>query len=493
VSATAAGAGSDPRKVLVIEDDPDARANLRDILELDDYPVATAATLAEARARDDWAELAAVILDRRLPDGTALDLLPQLRELAPEAAVVIVTGYSDLQGAIEAMRLGASDYILKPINADSLRLQLGRAVEQRRLARANARNEAVFRNLVDAAEVMIVMLRPDGTVLYFSPFAEQLTGRPAAEVIGRNYLDLFVPPEDREATAERHRRVLSGVPIRGGAERRVVCKDGSVRWVLKNARALPGFEGGDVLLLVQHDITDQKRAQDRALQAERLAAIGHMVAGLAHESRNALQRSQACLEMLALKVRDRPDAGNLIARLQDAQDHLQRLFEDVRNYAAPITLERREVDLAEVWREAWAQLDAARRGRAATLHERTDGAHLRCVADPFRLGQIFRNIFDNALAACAGQVPPDVVVTAGPARLDGAPAVRVSVRDNGPGLDPEQRLKLFDSFYTTKTKGTGLGMAIVKRIVDAHGGRISVGPGGGPGAEIILTLPTGAS
>jgi two-component system, LuxR family, sensor kinase FixL len=480
-------------KVLVIEEDRDARDHLRDILALDDFPVATAATAAEALARDDWHDLAAVILDGRLPDGTAHDLLPRLEQLAPDAAVIFVTGHSDLQGAIEALRLGAADYILEPINADALRLRVSRAVEQRRLARAKERSDAVFRELVEVAECMIVMLRPDKTIADFSPFAETLTGYRAGEVLGRDYLELFVPPEDREAVAERNRRAVAGEPIRA-TEQQVVCRDGSARWVLENARFLRGFEGGDVLLIVQHDIHERKIAQDRLLQSERLAAIGHMVTGLAHESRNALQRSQACLDMLALKVRDLPDALNLIARLQQAQDDLHRLFEDVRYYAAPIKLERREVDLSAVWRETWANLDTVRRGRPATLRECLGCADLRCEVDPFRLGQVFQNIFDNALSACTA--PAAIVIACHAGRLDGQPAVRITIRDNGPGIGPEDRRKVFDPFFTTKTKGTGLGMAIVKRIVDAHGGRVAVadgdGPGNGPGAEIVLILPRGA-
>ena len=85
--------------------------------------------------------------------------------------------------------------------------------------------------------------------------------------------------------------------------------------------------------------------------------------------------------------------------------------------------------------------------------------------------------------------PVRVEVTCSEAVLAGRPGVRVAVRDNGPGLNPEQRRRIFEPFYTTKTKGTGLGMAIAKRIVDAHGGRIALADGPGPGAEILLTLP----
>src|SRR6516164_5627591 len=115
-----------PCQVLVIDDDADTRANLRDILELDEYVVVEAASAAEALERNDWAEVGAFLLDRKLPDGTAEELLPRLRRLAPQAAILIVTGYADLSGAIDALRQGAADYILKPINADALRASLTR-------------------------------------------------------------------------------------------------------------------------------------------------------------------------------------------------------------------------------------------------------------------------------------------------------------------------------------------------------------------------------
>ena len=109
--------------------------------------------------------------------------------------------------------------------------------------------------------------------------------------------------------------------------------------------------------------------------------------------------------------------------------------------------------------------------------------------DRFRLGQVFRNILDNALAACHD--PVEIDVDWSEAQFEGESAVRVDVRDNGPGLTPEQRYNLFEPFYTTKTQGTGLGMAIAKRIVEAHGGGITVDSSDGPGARIIITLPRG--
>jgi two-component system, LuxR family, sensor kinase FixL len=469
VSAPLAG------KVLVIDDDADTRANLRDVLELDELLVETAGTAAEALARNDWPEFAAVLLDRKLPDGSAEELLPRLRQLAPDAAVLIVTGYSDLQGAIAALRQGAADYILKPIDPAALRASLLRVADRRRLTLAKARSEAAFATL-------IVILRPDHEVLYVNRFAEELTGHNGA--VGQDFFAVFLPEDWRQGASGDLEGVLAGVPVRS-AETPVLCRDGSRRWVLWNAQRLPDYEGGPAVLAVGQDVTALELAQERTLQAERLAAIGQMMTGLAHESGNALARGQACLEMLALEVSDRPEALELVGRVQRAQDHLQQLYDEVRNYAAPLKLERERCRLDSIWRQAWTNLAVRRQGREAKLIERCDGVDLHCSADAFRVEQVFRNVFENALAACRD--PVEIVVSASEVPLDSRPAVLVSVCDNGPGLSAEQRRRIFEPFFTTKTKGTGLGMAIAQRIAEAHGGRIGIGAG--PGAEILLTLP----
>src|SRR5262249_49223994 len=119
----------------------------------------------------------------------------------------------------------------------------------------------------------------------------------------------------------------------------------------------------------------------------------------------------------------------------------------------------------------------------------TVGVPLDCWVDPFRLEQVFRNIFENALAACKD--PVEIDIRCCEASLLGRPAVLVAVCDNGPGLTAEQRQRLFEPFFTTKTKGTGLGMAIARRIIEAHGGEITAGADAGRGAEIRITLPRG--
>src|SRR5207244_998825 len=113
--------------------------------------------------------------------------------------------------------------------------------------------------------------------------------------------------------------------------------------------------------------------------------------------------------MLALEVQDRPEALELVGRVQKAQDHLQQLYDEVRNYAAPLLLERGLWSLDGIWRQAWTNLAVRRQGRDAQLREECAGVTLRCAVDAFRLEQVFRNILENALAACPDPVRVTIV------------------------------------------------------------------------------------
>jgi PAS domain S-box-containing protein len=477
-----------PIRVLVVDDEADARANLCDILELDGYEVETAGSAAEALRRDDWAGLTAILLDRKLPDGSAEELLPRLKQLAPQAAVLIVTGYADLEGAIAAIRTGAADYLLKPVNADMIRFRLAGIVERRRAEEALHKSEEVFHLLVEGVrDYAIFLLDPQGRVASWNAGAERIQGYKAQEVLGKPFACFYGSEDVAEGKPDR---VLHKARAQGGVEEEGwrLRQDGSRYWTNSLLTALHDEAGRPRgFVVVTRDMTERKRAQEQALQTERLAAIGQMMTGLAHESGNALARSRACLDMLTWEVQDRPEALDLIGRIQKAQDHLQQLYEEVRGYAAPLHLEREVTDLSGVWRQAWENLALARQGKEAALREETGAVNLDSLVDPFRLEQVFRNILENSLAACAD--PVRITFRCAEAVLDGRPAVCVAVRDNGPGLTPEQRQRIFEPFFTTKTKGTGLGMAIAERIVEAHGGRIAVGDGPGRGAEILLTLP----
>lgn len=485
-----------PLRVLVVDDDSATRANLTDILELDGYQVDSAGSVAEALARSDWASYAAIILDRRLPDGTGEQLLPRLRDLAPDAAVMMVTGHADLEGAIAAIRQGAADYITKPINPELIRTRLARIAESKRAAREILRlNQDLKRRVLELQTLLDVI--PVGIAISYDPACSVLDANPALRALlgleGGPTMDAFDRFLRRDQPVPRsqqpiRRAIETGREVRG-EELEVLRTDGTRLHVLGYAAPLLDEHGrprGAIAVFL--DITERQRAEERLLQSERLAAIGEMIAGLAHESGNALARSQSSLEMLSWEVEDRPEAISLIGRVQQAQNHLKQLYDEVRAYAAPIKLEREPWDVSHVWRQAWANLALQRQGRATVLQEHMNGVDLSCAIDQFRLEQVFRNIFENSLAACGDPVNIDVRCRTTEERDN--PALCVVVHDNGPGLNPEQRRRIFEPFFTTKTKGTGLGMAIAKRIIEAHGGTIAVA-NSNHGASIEIVLPHG--
>jgi len=243
-----------------------------------------------------------------------------------------------------------------------------------------------------------------------------------------------------------------------------------------------------VNLLSIRDITTRKRAEERALQSERLAAIGETMAGLVHESRNALQRSRASLEMLSLEIEDRPEALKLVARVQKAQEDLHRLFEEVRQWAAPLHLQREECSLREIWMEVWCHVKQAHPPQAAQLEEHLE-CDPACRVDRFAMTQVFRNIFENALEASPSG--GRVTIRCWSSSNSNGPEVSVAISDQGPGLTAEQQKRIFEPFFTTKAKGTGLGMAIAQRIVQSHGETIAVSSPGS--AQNQITLPNGAA
>lgn len=346
-------------------------------------------------------------------------------------------------------------------------------------------SEALYRSLVDNLPMCVMRKDRQGKFLFVNERFCELQNASPDKLIGLSDEDLYPP-----ALAEKYRRddecVLQNGRVLHDVER--FCpKDGAEKFVEVLKSPLVDASGATIgTQTVFWDVTDRTIAEQRAQQAERLAAIGQVVSGVAHESRNALQQIEACSQMLLWEVEENSEAQELLSDLRAAQRRLLRLFEDLRGYSAPIKLERQRVNLVEVIDAAWKETAPHRDGNSATL-QKLGSEEATCQGDGYKLEQVFRNLFENSLAACGES--PGIKVSLDTTTMEDRPAARVTVEDNGPGLNDEQRLRIFDAFYTTKSKGSGLGMAIVKRIVEAHDGTITIGGGDGGGAQFVITLP----
>ena len=352
-----------------------------------------------------------------------------------------------------------------------------------RIEQLRIRNQA----LQSAGEGVVIanLEPPNHPIVFVNRAFEILTGYSADEVLGESCCLLH-----REDIEQPGVQAITKALCEASEAHVVVRnyrKDGQMFWNEITIAPVQADDGHTThVVAVMEDVTDRRRTQERLVQSERLAAIGEMVTGLAHESRNALQRAQACTDMLSLDL-DQPEQIDLINRTRTAIDDLRRLYEEVRSYAAPITLHRRLHKLSDIWNKVWNDLAMARAGLDIQLVQQARAAEATCPVDDHRLEQVFRNIFENAIAVMptSGRIQIDCRDTT----LDSKPALLISVRDDGPGMTAEVAASIFQPFFTTKQKGTGLGMAIVKRIIDTHGGRIEAHNCEGPGIEITIELP----
>lgn len=352
------------------------------------------------------------------------------------------------------------------------------------LADREARLHAILRTSVEG----IITIDDRGIIISMNISAETLFDYTEAEMVGKNVSVLMPQPFQQE-----HDRYLANYLRTGeqkiiGIGREVVGKrrDGTI-FPMHLSVSEVELSTGRVFTGFVHDLTERNRLRDQLIQSERLAAIGEVMAGLTHESRNALQRSQACLDLLEFKLADNKPMIELVEGVQRAQDELQRLYEGVLNYAAPIRLELAEVDLRSIVQASWRETAMSRTGRVVSLNDSSPDFETICEVDALAIKQVIRNIIENALQACKD--PTEISVQYDRVSETDATFLELSIQDNGPGINPEQCEKVFDSFFTTKTVGTGLGLSVARRIMQSHGGEISAESIPGEGAKFVLRLP----
>lgn len=246
---------------------------------------------------------------------------------------------------------------------------------------------------------------------------------------------------------------------------------------------------------LQRELHDANEALRRS---ERLAALGEMAAGIAHEIRNPLAGIGLYARMLVTDLADRPQCRDVAEKIARGVRGLDAIVGDVLTFARKIEPRAEPCDADDLLARA-AELCAPQIAAAGAEVERRDGGPLTFVADGSLLQQALVNVVRNA-AEALGEMPPERRPARPCIALDaqrvkvrergGARAmVCLTVEDNGPGIPDDVRARMFNPFFTTRHTGTGLGLAIVHRIVDAHGGRVRVKDGQRRGATIEILLP----
>ena len=347
--------------------------------------------------------------------------------------------------------------------------------------RTRAQGELAFRALVEAAPCMVIIITaPDQSILYFNPFAEKVTGYTSTEVLGKNLVELLNGPE-----------LAAGMALEKGTEFEgpVRCKDGSRRWVLWNHEQLADFRGGPANLVVGLDRTELKEVQQRAWQSERLAELGVLASGLAHEIRNPLNSIRFNLlnvqDGVAQPQTDPADVAAMIKDIADEVDRLEGIMRDFLHLARPDPAQVEEVDVRELLESVARLVDGPCRAQKVEFALNC-AAQVRAAADPNQLKQVLLNLVLNAQQAMPQggrlelrcQAPAD--------------GVYIEVIDSGPGIPEAVRDKLFQPFFSTKKEGTGLGLSICRRLVEQMHGSIDFTTEPGKGTTFVVRLPHAA-
>jgi PAS domain S-box-containing protein len=362
---------------------------------------------------------------------------------------------------------------------------------------AQKETENRFRQLAEnIRDVFWVGSRDWQEVFYVSPTYEDVWGRSREELRDRplSWLDA-VHPEDKDAVmAEMANKAAGDFSEPRFPEYRVVRPDGELRWV--SVRAYPvRNDKGDIVRIagLAEDITPQKKLQQQLRRSERLAMLGRLTATVSHELRNPLGSIRAALFLLRRHLPD--DEPRLNEALERIDRNVVRCDHIIEELLDTTRTNRAEIQTESVELDAWltALLDEQDLPEGVVLEPSFTLAGTFVGIDPEQMRRAVINVVDNA---CQAMLQTEGRKTKAPARLQVATRktgerVEMIATDTGPGIAAEVLPRIFEPLYSTKATGVGLGLPVVRQVLERHGGNVEVESRAGEGTSFTLWLPLG--
>ncbi|MCC7007428.1 MAG: PAS domain S-box protein [Acidobacteria bacterium] len=354
--------------------------------------------------------------------------------------------------------------------------------DERRAARAMRASEARWRAIIESAVDGIVVCDRRGRIESFNPGAERLFGYRADDVIGRNVSMLMPEPYALEHDAYMARYLRTRQPRIIGIGREVTGRrrDGSTFPIhLSVGEAI--IDGESKFTGIVRDLTDRVAMEMKLRQESGLARVGELAAVLAHEVKNPLAAVSGAVQMLATYLPPGGEEQQVVKEVLQRVDVLNKLMSDMLLFARPPQPVVQAIDVGDLLQGALAFFRSDPQAQQLNIHvEPTAGTVL---ADPQLMKIALQNLLINAGHAMRGRGDLTLRTTTSDGRL------HIDVIDHGPGIPPENRERVFTPFFTTKSRGTGLGLPTVRRIAESHRGTVEILESGPDGTTIRLSLP----
>jgi two-component system nitrogen regulation sensor histidine kinase GlnL len=357
------------------------------------------------------------------------------------------------------------------------------------LAAALAAFHAYHDDLLSSLQDGLIILNGQGEIVSVNPAVEELTGLSRGQLVGRTLRQGFPEPAVLAALAEK---TMTSGRSHSDFDASLVRADGgtiAVSVVVSQVSDATGEARGAVLVL--RDLSRVRELESQLRRSDRLAALGVLAAGVAHEVRNPLAGIRAAAQLLAGEPAFVPALQEFTGRIIRQVDRLNRLVDDLLTFAGERPLARRACNVNQILEEV---LGLAEPGRAATGVRviREYDPELPVVAgDADRLAQVFLNLIKNGSEAmeAGGDLTIRTRFERGAPQCGGRAAALIEVIDRGPGMPADVQQEIFNPFFTTKAAGTGLGLPISLRIVEEHGGALEASSRLGEGTVFRVWLP----
>ena len=497
---------ADSCSILLADDDRNLCTTLRDVLEAMHHRVETVYTGGAALAACERRPYDVLLLDVTLPDLSGLELIARIEELRPELEILVITGHATLEGAVQAVSRSTIGYLVKPLDLDRLVSILDGIAQRKRVAEENRRLlESIelarrqWASTFHAISDPLVIVGADGVVRRanqafcerFETTLDEAIGRPA------NLL-LFGPGREADPAKGCFPALNQGPAVQE-------CDDLATPGVFEVTCDPVDLEGERGTICVLRDITARKRAEaDREDLIRELAAkneeLEQYTYTVSHDLKSPLITIGGFLGAVEQGIEEGKfeQVSSDIRRIETAAEHMTRLLDELLELSriGRMVNPPEDVDLADLAQQAVEMVSrpvqAAESG-AATVDYRI-AADLPVVrGDRIRLFQVFQNLIENGLKFIGEQSEPriEIGVRTVPGVGGDGEAV-LYVRDNGIGIESRDQERVFGLFHQLdrSSSGTGIGLAVVQKIVKLHGGRIWVESGGrGQGSCFCFTLP----